>query len=142
MNLPDVYAEIEQRLRTIPKLNVPPVEELSITPPAALLSLPDSVTYSQSYSGGFGGGGMITHTIEFIVVLSQSNRRAAAKAAMEYASPEGPKSVISAVDSRADNRYTTCDEVTVEKCEFDTVRYGEIDYLGCVFTASIVGSGG
>ena len=137
MNLSDVYTEIETRLREIPKLNVPSVEAESITPDAALWSLPEQREYQQTY-----GGGLEEHEIELTVCISKNAMRAAVQRALEYSDPAGPRSIAAAINSSPSNPYTSCDEVTVQSCQFDTVRVGETDYLGCVFTVHIAGSGG
>lgn len=137
MNLSDVYAEIETRLRTIPKLNVPPIEAETITPDAAVWSLPEQRDYQGSY-----GGGLERYEIELVIAVSQSSKRSAVQRALEYTDPRGPRSVREAINSRPDKRYTSCDEVTVLRSSFETVRIGETDYLGCVLTVEIVGTGG
>lgn len=137
MNLSDVYAEIETRLRTIPKLNIPPIEAETITPDAVIMSLPEERDYLGTYSGG-----LEQHEIEMIVCISKNAMRAATQRALEYTDPSGPRSISAAINSTPGNGYTSCDEVVVSKSEFDTVQVGGTDYLGCVFTVMIAGSGG
>lgn len=137
MNLSDVYAEIETRLRTIPKLNVPSIEAETITPDAVLWSLPEERDYLGSYSGG-----LEKHEIELTVCISRNAMRAATQRALEYTDPSGPRSIAAAINSVPGVPYASCDEVVVSKSEFDTVQVGGTDYLGCVFTVMVAGSGG
>lgn len=137
MNLSDVYAEIEQRLRTIPKLNVPSPEAENITPDAAVWSLPEQRDYLGTY-----GGGLETHEIELTVAIGKNAMRAAVQRALEYSDPSGPRSIAAAINSSPSNPYTACSEVTVKHCQFDTVQIAGSDYLGCVFTVHVAGSGG
>lgn len=137
VNLSDVYAEIETRLKTIPKLNIPPIEAETITPDAAVWALPQQRDYLASY-----GGGLEQHEIELTVCVSKNAMRSAVQRALEYTDPTGPRSIPAAINSSPAKPYASCDEVTVLKSEFDTVRYGDQDYLGCVFTINIAGSGG
>ncbi len=137
MNLADVYAEIETRLRTIPKLNVPPIEAESITPDAVLWSLPEK----RNYLGSFGGG-LEEHTIELTVCISRNSMRAATQKALEYSDPAGVRSIAQAINSTPAKPYASCDEVTVQESQFDTVRVGETDYVGVIFTVQVAGSGG
>lgn len=137
MNLADVFGEIEQRLRSIEKLNVPPIDSENISVPAALLSLPEKIDYVQAYQRG-----MSSVSIEFMILISRSNMRAAVKTALEFASSSGPRSVSAAMTMTPENPYTACDDVLIQSCEFDNVQVAGTDYLACVFTASIVGSGG
>lgn len=137
MNLSDVYAEIEQRLKIIPRLNIPPIEAETITPDAVVWSLPEQRDYLGSY-----GGGLEAHEIELTVCISKTSMRSAVQRALEYTDPSGPRSIPAAINSSPAAPYASCDEVVVSRVEFDTVRVGETDYLGCVMTVSIAGSGG
>lgn len=137
MNLSDVYAEIETRLRTIPRLNVPAIEAETITPDAVVWSLPEERDYLGTYNGG-----LEQHEVEMIVCISRNAMRAATQRALEYTDPSGPRSIPAAINSTPGNGYNSCDEVVVIKSEFDTVQVGGTDYLGCVFTVMIAGSGG
>lgn len=137
VNLSDVYAEIEQRLKTIDRLNIPPIEAETITPDAVMWSLPEQRDYLGSY-----GGGLEVHEIELIVCISRNAMRAATQRALEYTDPAGPRSIPAAINSSPAAPYSSCDEVVVARAEFDTVNVGGTDYLGCVMTVHIAGSGG
>lgn len=137
MNLSDVYSEIETRLKNIPGLNVPPIEAQSITADAVLWSLPEERTYLGAYNGG-----MEKHEIEMIVCVGKNAARAATQRALEYTDPSGPRSIAAAINSSPATPYESCDEVTVVRSRFDDVIVAATEYLGCVITVEIVGSGG
>jgi len=137
VNLSDVYAEIEQRLKTIPKLNVPPIEAETITPDAALLSLPEERDYLGAYGGGLG-----TYPLELTICISKKAMRAATMKALEYSDPSGPRSVPAALNSTPGNPYSSCDEVTVGSCKFVYIEVGGTEYLGAQFSVQVAGSGG
>lgn len=137
MNLSDVYAEIETRLRTIERLNIPPIEAEVLTPDAVVWSLPEQRDYQGTYNGG-----MEKQEIELTVCISRSSMRGATQRALEYTDPSGPRSIRAVINSTPGAPYSSCDEVTVIQSTFDTVRFGETDYLGCIFTVEIAGSGG
>ena len=137
VNLADVYDEIESRLKTIPRLYIPPIEAETITPDAVLWSLPEQRNYLGTYSGG-----LETHTIEMTVCVSKNAMRAAVRRALEYTDPSGTRSIAAAINSSPANPYAPCDEVTVTQSQFDTVTVGGTEYLGCVITVEISGSGG
>jgi hypothetical protein len=137
VNLADVYTEIENRLKTIPKLNVPPIEAETITPDAVLWSLPEKRDYQGAY-----GGGMEEFTIELTVCISKNSMRGATQKALEYSDPEGARSIRQAINSTPAKPYASCDEVTVQESQFDTVRVGETDYVGVIFAVQVAGSGG
>jgi hypothetical protein len=136
VKLEEVVSELGTKLSTIPELRVLGWSGDAITPPSAIISLPESIVFDGSY-----GRGMDTMTIEFMILVSRNNIRSATKLLSKYAHGTGSHSVKAAVDSSTTNHYTTCDEVTVQSCEFDSVQIAATVYLAAIFTAEIVGSG-
>lgn len=137
MNLSDVYVEIETRLRTIPKLNVPTIEAQSITADAVLWSLPEERNYDQTY----GNGGLEQVPIELTLCIGKTSMRGATQRALEYSDPSGPRSVRQAINSTPATPYTSCDDVQVTQSKFAPVEVGGVEYLAVLFTVMISGSG-
>lgn len=135
MNLDDVANELRAALTTIDGLNVPEWGVQRITPPAAVVALPERIDYDATYSRG-------ADRIEDWVVLVLVARPAdpeARKAIAEYADGSGPRSVKAAIEAYA---FTACDSVTVTSAEFDPVTYAGTEYLAAMFHLDITGRGG
>jgi hypothetical protein len=136
VKLEDVAAELGTKLRNIPDLRVLDWSGDAITPPAAIIALPERIEFDGAYARG-----LDKMSTEFMVLVSRANIRAATKTLSAYAHGSGSHSVKAVVDSGPGNEYETCDEVTVQSCEFDTVQIAGTVYLAAVFTAEIIGSG-
>lgn len=138
MNLSDVYAEMEDRLKaSVPGLNFPPIEAQTLSPPGVLFSLPEERNYLGAY-----GGGLVTVPVELTVCISKNAMRAATRLALQYTDFSGPHSIRAALDSSPAKPYESCDDVVVSNSSFANVEVGGTEYLGCVFKIQITGSGG
>jgi hypothetical protein len=135
MNVTAVMEELATACDTIEGLRVVPFDQVALTPPAALLSLPSNIDYDQSY-----GRGMDRLTLNLHVLVSQiGGGRTNTKAVSVYADGTGPKSVKKVLERHA---YTSCDTVQVRRAEFLRVSMNGNIYLGVVFTLDITGQGG
>ena len=134
MNLDAVADELATALKTIAGLRVPAWGVEKITPPAAIIPLPERIVYDASY----GRGSDHFPDLTVIVLVGQPDQRSARKAIAAYADGSGAKSVKAALEART---YTACDSVRVAWAEFDTARYAGGDYLAAIFHLDITGKG-
>lgn len=134
MNLDDVAAELGAALGTIAGLNVPEWGVQRVTPPFALIPLPEQVTYDATY----GRGSDRIEDWPVLVLVAHPTKPEARRAVAEYADGSGPKSVKAAIEA---HEYTACDSVTVQTAEFDVVTYAGTDYLAAMFHLDITGKG-
>lgn len=133
MNVTDVMDELTTALATITGLRAYAWARDSITPPAALVMLPNSYRYDETY-----GRGSDRATFDVVVCVGKADDRSAFKAIGAYADGSGAGSVKAAVDG---GTYTACDSVRVASVTFDVVRIAGTDYLAATFEVDVLGSG-
>lgn len=133
MNLDQVAAELGAALRTITGLRVPAWGVESISPPAAVVALPEEIEYDFC---GYNRGADRYGDMAVIVLVAKPEERSSRKRIAAYADGAGPKSVKQALEGFT---YTTCDVVTVKRAEFDNATYAGTPYLAAIFHVDIVG---
>ncbi|RKF24138.1 hypothetical protein [Micromonospora globbae] len=134
MNFDNVAAELRAALDTIDGLRVVEWGVRQVHPPAALIGLPEQISYDLTYGRG-------TDRVEdwpVMVLLSRPNEPHSRRAIVEYVHGSGPKSVKQAIEAHT---YTSCDDVQVVSAEFDVVTFAEADYLAAVFHLNVIGGG-
>lgn len=134
MDVQAVVEEIGETLGGIDGLRVYDFPADSVTPPAAIVVLPDEVIYDETY-----GRGMDRMTVPVLLVAGRQSDRAAAKKIAGYMSGAGStsvKAVINAVPA-----WTAMDTVRVMRSEFDVATVGGVDYFAALFDFDITGSG-
>lgn len=134
MDLAAVMTELAARLRTIGEFrsvfDYPPD---AISPPAAVVSWPDTVTYDQTYRRG-----MDRMTVPVVVLVAKPSGKAARDQLAPFMRSSGSTSVKEVLES---GEYTTCHTVTVTGAEIDVVSVAAVEYLGAVFNVDIAGQG-
>lgn len=134
MNLAAVMAEMGTKLDTIPGLNVKPYTADSINPPAALVELPDTYTFDETY-----GRGSDSMTLNVTVAVAKVDARNAHTELAKYANGSGTHSVKQALEAGPNTAYDT---LRVTGVVFGTVRFsGGIAYLAAVFSCDVSGEG-
>lgn len=133
MNLQGVMEEVSTALETIEGLRVFPYWVDRITPPSAIVGLPDPYNYDGTFNRG-----MDTLTLPIYVVVGKADSKSAIRELSQYADGSGTHSVKQAVDGY---EVTACDSATVQSVEFSVISIAGIDYLAGVFDVSIIGSG-
>lgn len=133
MNLHDVMGELGTQLDTIAGLRGFGFPPDRLTPPAAVVSYPEDITYDVTY-----GRGKDRITLPVVVVVGRPTDRTAAKKLGEYASGSGATSIKQVVEAGS---YTAFDAVRVMSAEFDVFTIGGTDYMGALFMLDIGGSG-
>lgn len=133
MDLATVMDQISARLDTIAGLRCFAYPPGSVTPPAAIVTYPDTYTYDQTY-----GRGMDRMTLPVVVVVGKATDRTARDRLGAYCDGSGTSSVKTVLES---GTYTAFDDVRVTGAEFDVYTLGGTDYLAAIFDCDIAGSG-
>jgi len=133
MDIAAVLDEVGVALKTITGLRVFDYPAGKITPPAAIVALPDDITYDTTY-----GRGADTFVVPVIVVVGKNSDRVSRNKILAYVAGSGAESVKAAVDG---GLYTEGCSVTVSSASFDTIPIAAVEYLAVVFDVEVVGPG-
>lgn len=133
MNLAAVMDQLGAALESIPSLRVFPYTADSITPPAALVGWPDSITYDETY-----GRGSDSMTLPVWVAVGRADARSSRDVLAAYLDGAGPSSVKAALDG---GTYTACDSVRVASARIEPISIASTPYLAAVLDVEITGQG-
>lgn len=133
MNVADVMDQIAQRLDTITGLRVFAYPPPKVTPPAAYLPYPESITYDATY-----GRGSDELAAGVVVVVGKVSERFCRDDLAAYADGAGARSVKAVLES---GDYTAFDTVRVSEVTFDVLPIAGVDYLAAMFELQIAGPG-
>lgn len=133
MDLAAVMDEVAAHLKPIDGLRVYAYPPDDVTPPAAVVAYPDTLTYDATY-----GRGTDRMSVPVVVLVGKVSDRASRDRLAVYADGSGERSFKAALEVED---YTTCDFVRVESAEFDVMRMAGVDYLAATFTLDIAGEG-
>jgi len=133
MNLGSVMDEVSARLDTIAGLRCFAYPPGSVTPPAAIVSYPEDITFDETYRRG-----MDRMTLPVIVVVGKVSDRASRDALSAYCNGSGAASVKAVLESATHTAFHTLRVVGIE---FDTVTIAGTDYIAGLFTLDISGAG-
>lgn len=133
MIIPDVINQLGDQLDTIPELNVFRYVPDTISPPAGIVAIFDTIDYDKTY-----GRGSDDLVVPIIIAVGRAQDRAAATNLLPYASSPGIQSVKQVIEA---GTYTAFDFVHVASAATDIVRFGGIDYWGVTFDLNITGTG-
>lgn len=133
MNLNDVMDELAVRLDTIDGLRVYGYPPDTLQPPAAIVTLPDSVSFDESYARG-----LDRITLPVVLVVAKPTDRTSRNAIAGYCSGTGTSSVKAVLEAAP---HTSFSLITVKGIDFDVVTIGGTDYVAAMFNTEIVGSG-
>ena len=125
--------DVANRLDTIANLRCFAFPPDSLTPPAAVVSYPEDITFDETY-----GRGMDRMTLPVAVVVGKVSDRSARNQLGAYCDGTGAASVKAVLES---GTYTAFHHVRVASIEFDTVSIAGTDYIAALFTLDIAGSG-
>ncbi|MGA5306515.1 hypothetical protein [Micromonospora taraxaci] len=136
MDVQIIADELSAALKTIDGLTVPEWGVQRVSPPFALIPLPDGegITYDLTY----GRGGDRIPDWPVLVLIDRPARPESRRAIAAYATGSGATSVKEAIEGHT---YTACDPPRVASCEFDVVSYAGTDYLAAMFHLDISGKG-
>lgn len=133
----DVMHGIEDRLRTIDGLRVPEDGQPDqINPPTAIVGVPPIPTYHATMRRG-----RMTISPTVLVLVSAAVSRVGQMLLAEYASPTGPKSIVTAVEAKTGGKALGG---IAEDCVVTSFRplgledVGELSYFGGLFTLTVI----
>ena len=133
MDLAAVMQAVSDRLDTIDGLRCSAFPPGTVTPPAAIVSYPESIDFDQTYRRGTD-----RMTLPVVLVVGKVSDRATRNNLAPYCKGSGASSVKEVLES---GTYTAFDQVVVQKIDFDTVSIADVDYMAALFTLDIAGSG-
>lgn len=133
MNLDAVMEQVASKVDLIADLRVFAYPPDSLTPPAAVVSYPETYTFDETY-----GRGSDRLTLPVVVVVGKVTDRGTRESLAAYCDGSGAKSVKQAVETGG---YTALHSVRVTGIEFDVVTIGGTDYMAALFSLDITGSG-
>lgn len=135
MELAPIMDEIAERLKTIGGLRVSAQPPKTITPPAGIVSYPNTIEYDQTY----GRGMTRVSGLQVWLVVGNVTDRTARDSLAAYVSDTGTKSVKLALE---DEDSEVWDDLHVESVEFDVVSIAGTEYMAAGFTINLVCQGG
>lgn len=133
MNIADVMDDLGAALSDIQDLRVSPYWADRISPPSAIVSWPDPLTYDESY-----GRGADRMEIPINVAVGKVDARSSRDALAAYADGSGQFSVKAAIEAHEATAYNSA---RVTRCEFGVVSIAGIEYLSATFFVDIIGTG-
>jgi hypothetical protein len=134
MNLQLVMEEIADKLRAFTGLNVFDYPVDTVTPPAGILSYPDSINYDESYQSGE----MTYSNLPVYMVTDRADSKSARNQVSTWTDPHSAESVKAYLDRE---NYNHCEDVQVVKATFDVMSIAGVDYLVAVFSLEVSGEG-
>lgn len=136
MNVADVMDELGTHLQAVSGLRVYPYNADKVSAPAAVVTLPDEITYDATF-----GRGSDSLTLDVYVFVARIDQRTGRDALAAYLDGAGSRSIKAALDNSSTITYTSCDVVRVASAAVEPLTSGGIDYLGVVFSLEITGNG-
>jgi hypothetical protein len=133
MRLGEVMDAIATRLDSVVGLRCFSYPPGTITPPAAIVSYPESITFDETY-----GRGMDRLSLPVVVVVGRPTDRSTRDHLGAYCDGTGAASIKAVLES---GTYEAFDTVRVEGVDLDVVSIGGQDYMAALFTLDIAGQG-
>lgn len=134
MDIAAIMDELAFRLKTIEGLQIFAYPASPITPPAALLSYPESIKFDETY----GRGTDLITGLPLVIIGGKPTTIDARNALGALTAGGGARSVKSVLESGS---YTTFDELRVTTWEFDVIQVASIDYIAAIGMLDIAGQG-
>jgi hypothetical protein len=125
--------ELGVALSSITGLRVLPYWPENISPPTAIVGLPDSCEFDKGFSRGSDRA-----TFPVTVVVGRVDVRTARNNLSDYASGSGSSSVKAAVEDHAPIAYHSA---RVTKVEFGAIQIGGVEYVAATFDIDISAPG-
>jgi len=133
MDLANVMQAVSDRLDTIAGLRCFAYPPPTLTPPGAVVSYPDTLTFDETY-----GRGMDRLRLPVVIVVGKVSDRAARDELGLFCNGSGAKSVKAVLES---GTYSAFQTVRVMDIEFDVVTIAGVDYMAALFNLDIAGAG-
>lgn len=106
----------------------------SVSPPAAIVSYPESVEFDETYGRGMDR----IRDWPVVLVVGRVTDRTARNAIYRYTSAVGATSVKAVFEAHT---WTSVDDLRVASVEFDVHEIGAVSYIVAVFHLDIAGRG-
>lgn len=128
--------EIGDAVDTIAGLRVLPWGTTPVEPPAAMITLPDSIEFDSTY----GRGSDRFRDVIVMLLVGRAVERTALKALAPYCAGAGPLSIKAAVEGYA---YTTFDATSLQvvRVDFPSASVAGVEYLAAAFHIDLSGPG-
>lgn len=133
MNLASVMDDVGSALGTIDGLRVFAFWADRVTPPWAIVELPEKVDYDATM--GRGGDRL---SLKVMVGVARTDARTGRDAIAVYADGSGASSAKAAIEAHAATAY---DSARVQSADFGMVTVAAVEYLAATFTVDIIGRG-
>jgi signal recognition particle GTPase len=133
VNVLAVMESLGDALGRIEGLRVSPYWADRVTPPWAIVEMPEEVTYDATMVRG---GDELTATI--LVGVGRADARSACAQLAAYLDGAGASSVKAAVDT---HRSAAFDSARVVSAKTGDISVANVAYLGATFTVTITGQG-
>lgn len=134
MDLEAVSEEIRTALGGITGLRVPVWGVGEVQAPAAVVTLPESVDFDETY----GRGKDRYPDLQVVVLVGSPEERASIKALAKYVAGSGAKSIKAVLEAYT---WTTCESVRVTGADFPRATFAGTPYLAAAFHLDIIGKG-
>lgn len=133
MNLANVMQAVADRLAVISGLNTFGYPVATVSPPAAIVTYPESISFDGTYRRG-----LDRIILPLVLVVGGVSDLSTRDAIGAYCDGSGPSSVKAVLESGS---YTAFDTITVTEATFDVVSIAAVDYLAALFDLDIAGHG-
>ena len=134
MDLGAVMQAVADRIDTIPNLQVFAYPPATVSPPAAIVTYPGTLTYDASYGRGMDRIPDLT----VVLLVGKVSDRASRDLITKWAKGSGATSIKTVVES---GTYTAFDTVRVVEVTFDIIAVAGVEHLAATFTLDIAGQG-
>ncbi|GIH07497.1 hypothetical protein Rhe02_55640 [Rhizocola hellebori] len=134
MDLASVMDELAVRLRSISGLQVFEWPVSPVTPPAALLTYPDSIDFDETYGRGMDR----MRALPLVVIGGKPTTIDARNMLSALTAGSGERSIKAVLES---GTYTAFDEIRVAKWEFDVIEIAANPYMAAIAMLDIGGQG-
>jgi hypothetical protein len=134
MNLAGAMDELAAALDTIDGLRVYPYTAQTVSPPAAIVTWPEEITYDRAMARGAD-----SLTLPVFVMVGAVDARTSRDLLAQFLAGSGLRSVKAAIDGYA---YIELDSARVATAKVEAVTVADVEYLAAVFDVAIFGRGG
>ncbi|WP_026162597.1 hypothetical protein [Kribbella catacumbae] len=134
MDLGAVMQAVADRIDTIPDLRVFAYPPGTVSPPAAIVTYPGTLTYDATYGRGMDRIPDLT----VVLLVGKVSDRASRDLITKWAKGSGATSIKTVVES---GTYTAFDTVRVTEATFDIISVAGVEHLAATFTLDIAGQG-
>jgi hypothetical protein len=134
MILADVMDEVARVMEQITGLRVQAYPPASVSAPAGYVSYPQTIDFDETY----GRGEDQFTDLPIVLIVGKATDRSARDTVSGWSAGDGPNSIKALAEAHS---WATCDDLTIEECEFDFVKLAGVDYLAALFKATVVGPG-